>query len=194
MNFDWKDRRLRGVAFVAAHVAGVAMIFGFVILPIREFFTDRDARIAEQGLQLARLEAVASQEANVRAMAHQVDAEVQKGEFLIGTSDGLISAELQTRLKGFAEPAGAHVRSVQSLPAKAAGQIKYSGSRIELNGSIVSLRKAIHEIEGARPFLFITSANMKLALPAGRPNSAEEPAIQVQLDVFAPMRVEARSP
>jgi general secretion pathway protein M len=194
MNVDWKDRRLRGVAFVAAHVAGVAMIFGFVILPIREFFTDRDARIAEQGLQLARLEAVASQEANVRAMAHQVDAEVQKGEFLVGTSDGLISAELQTHLKGFAEPAGAHVRSVQSLPAKAAGQIKYSGSRIELNGSIVSLHKAIHEIEGARPFLFITSANMKLALPAGRPNSAEEPAIQVQLDVFAPMRVEARSP
>ena len=63
----------------------------------------------------------------------------------------------------------------------------------ELNGSIVSLRKAIHEIEGARPLLFIASANMKFALPAGRPNSAGDPAIQMQLDVFAPMRVEGLS-
>jgi hypothetical protein len=43
-------------------------------------------------------------------------------------------------------------------------------------------------------YLFITSANMKLALSAGRPNSAEEPAIQAQLDVFAPMQIEGRSP
>jgi general secretion pathway protein M len=194
MNLDWKDRHLRGAVFVAAHLAALAMIFGFLVLPIREFFADRDARIAEQRLQLARLEAITSQETNVRVMARQVDAEVQKGEFLVGSSDGLIGAELQTRLKGFAEPAGAHVRSAQSLPAKEAGQIKYSGSRIEINGSIRALRKAIHDIEGARPYLFITSANMKLALPTGRPNSAEEPAIQVQLDVFAPMQLEGRSP
>lgn len=194
MKLDWKDRRLRRAVFVAAHLAALAMIFGFVILPIRDLFADRDARIAEQRLQLARLEAIASQEENVRAMARQVDAEVQKGEFLVGSSDGLIGAELQTRLKGFAEPAGAHVRSVQSLPAKEAGQIKYSGSRVEIYGNIKTLRKAIYEIERARPYLFIASATMKLALSAGRPNGAEEPAIQVQLDVFAPMQVKARIP
>jgi hypothetical protein len=194
MNFDWKDGRLRGAVFVAAHLALLVGIFGFVIVPIREFFTDRNARIAEQRLRLARLEGIVSQEANVRAMAHQVDTEAQKGEFLIGASDGLISAELQTRLKGFAESAGAHVRSAQNLPPKAMGEIKYSGSRVEIYGTIQALRKAIHGIEGARPYLFITGASMKLALPAGRQNSTEEPAIQAQLDVFAPMQMEGRTP
>jgi general secretion pathway protein M len=194
MNFDWRDRRLRGSIFVAAHLAAAAAVFGFVILPIREFFADRDAHIAEQRLQIARLEGIASQDANVRAMARQVDNEAQKGEFLAGTSEGLISAELQTRLKGFAESAGAHVRSVQNLPAKDIGQIKYSGSRTEIYGNIQAIRKAIHGIEGARPYLFIANASIKQALSTGRPNSAEEPVIQAQLDVFAPMRIEGHSP
>jgi Type II secretion system (T2SS), protein M subtype b len=194
MNFDWKDRRLRRTVFVVMHLAVLATIFGFVILPIREFLADRDAHIAEQHLQFARLESIAVQEANVRDMARQVDAEMRKGEFLVGSSDGLISAELQTRLKSSAESAGAHVRAAQNLQAKTAGQLKYSGTRVEIYGNIQALRKAIHEIEGARPYLFITGASMKLALPAGRPNSPEEPAIQAQLDVFAPMQIEGRGP
>ncbi len=194
MNLDWKDRRVRGAVFVAMHLAALATIAEFVVLPIREFFADRDARIADQRIQLARFEGIASQAANVGGMAHQVDPEAQKGEFLVGPSDGLIGAELQARLKGFTESAGAHVRSAQNLPAKAVGQIKFSGSRVEIYGNIQALRKAIHGIEGARPYLFITSANMKLALSAGRPNSAEEPAIQAQLDVFVPMQIEGRSP
>jgi hypothetical protein len=194
MNFDWKDRRLRGAVFVAAHLAAFAAVFGFVILPIQDFFADRDARVAEQHGQIARLEGIAAQEANVRAMAGQMDSEAQKGEFLVGASEGLISAELQTRLKGFAELAGAHVRSAQNLPTKVAGQIKYSGTRVEIYGNVQSLRKAIHEIEGARPYMFITGANLKLVMAASRPNSAEEPAIQAQLDVFAPIQIEGRSP
>jgi hypothetical protein len=86
------------------------------------------------------------------------------------------------------------VRSAQTLPPKAVAQIKYAGSRVEIHGSIQALRKVIHGIEGAHPYLFITSANMKLALPTGRPNSAEEPAMQAQLDVFAPMQIKGRSP
>jgi general secretion pathway protein M len=194
VNLDWKGRRLRGAVFVAAHLAALATIFELGIVPIREFLADRDARIAEQRSQLARFEGMASQEANVRAMARQVDAETQKGEFLVGSSDGLISADLQTRLKGFTESAGAHVRSAQTLPPKAVAQIKYAGSRVEIHGKIQALRKVIHGIEGARPYLFITSANMKLALPTGRPNGAEEPAIQAQLDVFAPIQIEGRGP
>jgi general secretion pathway protein M len=194
MKLDRKSKRVRGTVFVVAHLAVLAMIFGCVLLPIRELFADRDAHIGEQDLQLARLEGIASQQASVRALARQIDVEAQKGEFLVGSSDGLISADLQTRLKFFAEAAGAHVRSAQNLPVKTVGQVKYSGSRVEIYGNIQALRKAIHGIEGARPYLFITSANMKLVLPAGRPNSAEESTTQAQLDVFAPMQIEGRGP
>ncbi|MBV9970183.1 MAG: hypothetical protein JO228_09380 [Xanthobacteraceae bacterium] len=195
MKGDWtRSKRTRGAMFVMAHVATLAMIIDLVVLPIREFFAERDAHIAEQRTQLARLEGITSQEANLRAMAREVDVETRKGEFLIGSSDGLISAELQTHIKAITESAGAHVRSAQNLPLKAVGQIKYSGSRVDIVGNIQALRKAIHGIEGARPYLFVTTADMKLALPAGRPNGAEEPAIQAQIDVFAPMELGRSNP
>jgi general secretion pathway protein M len=195
MKLDWIHRKsFRGTIFVVTHLAALTMILGFVLLPIQEFFADRDAHIAEQRKQLARIEGILSQEQNVHAITRQVDAETQQGEFLAAASEGLVSAELQARIKGFTESAGAHVRSAQNLPPKAVGSTRYSGSRVEIYGDTKALRKALHGIERARPYLFVAGANMKLGLPAGRPNGAEEPSIQVQLDVFAPTQIEGRNP
>jgi general secretion pathway protein M len=190
MNFHWRfDKRMRRAVFLAVHLAASALLAGLAVLPIHEFFAEREGRIAEQRTLLARLRGIASQEANVQAMAHQVDVEAQQGEFIVGSGDGLVNAELQTRLKSFSESAGAHIRSAQSLPPKTVEQVKYSGSRIDIYGSIQAVRKAIHAIESAKPYLFVAGADMKLALPTGRPGAAEEPVIQVQLDVFAPMQI-----
>jgi general secretion pathway protein M len=191
MNLGWRlDKRMRRVLFLAAHLAAFIIFVGFVVLPIHDFFADRDNRIAEQRVLLARLEAVAAQDASVKSMAQQAEAQVQQGEFLIGSSEGLVNANLQTRLKGFSESAGAKVRSAQSVPPKTIEQVKYSGSRIEIYGGIKSVQKAIFAIEGARPYLFISGAVMKTALPTGRPGISEEPLIQAQLDIFAPMQIE----
>jgi general secretion pathway protein M len=186
----WNDKRMRRVMFVAAHLTAFMILVGFVVLPIHDYFADRDNRIAEQRVLLARLEAVAAQDANVKSMAHQAEAQVQQGEFLVGSSEGLVNANLQTRLKGFSESAGAKVRSAQSLPPKTIEQIKFSGSRIEIYGGIKSVQKAIFAMEGAKPYLFVTGAVMKSALPTSRPNVPEEPVIQAQLDIFAPMQIE----
>jgi hypothetical protein len=190
MKFNWHpDERMRRVIFLAAHLAAFVTCLALVILPIGDFFADGDARIAEQRTQLARLESIVSQEAHVRAVAQQHDAEAQQGEFLVASSEGLVNAELQTRLKSFTESAGARVRSAQNLPPKTADQVRYSGSRIEIYGSLQAIRKTIHAIEGAKPYFFVAAADMKLALPTGRPGAVDEPVIQAQLDVFAPMQI-----
>jgi general secretion pathway protein M len=188
----WFDKRTRRAIFLAAHATAVMMFVGLVVLPIHNFFADRNDRIAEQLVLLARLEAIAAQEANVKLVAHQAEMQAQQGEFLVGSSEGLVNADLQTRLKGFCETAGAKVRSAQSLPSKTIEQIKYSGSRIDIYGGIKSIQKAIHAIEAARPYLFVSGAVMKSAPPAGRPGYPEEPVIQAQLDIFAPMQIESR--
>src|SRR5271154_4759255 len=111
MKLNWPaDKRARQAIFLGAHFAAFLMLFGLVILPISDFFADGDIHIAEQRAQPARLEGVASQEANVHAMSNQVDAEAHLDEFLVGSSEGLVNAELQTRLKGFTDSAGARVR------------------------------------------------------------------------------------
>jgi general secretion pathway protein M len=167
-------------------------IFGFVVIPICDFFADRNSRIAEQRVLLARLEAIAAQDANVQSMARRPDAQLQRGEFLIGPNEGVINADLQTRLKALTQAGGARLRSAQSLPAKANDQIRYSGSRIDIYGSLQSIQKTIYAIESATPYLFVTGAVIKLSLPSNRPGVVEEPVIQAQLDIVGPMHIEGR--
>jgi hypothetical protein len=166
------------------------VVFSLVALPIFDLFADRDSKIAERRMILARLEAVAGQDANVRSMALRPDAQLQAGEFLTGPSEGVINADLQTRLKGFAEAAGARLRSGQSMPVKASEQVRYTGSRIDMAGSLQSIQKAIHAIESAKPYLFVTGAVLKPALPTNRPGIVEEPTLQAQLDIIGPMLIE----
>jgi general secretion pathway protein M len=188
------DKRMRRAMFLAAHLTAIAALVGSVVLPICDVFADRDNRIAGQRALLVRLDAIAAQEANVKSMAQRMEAQVQHDEFLEGSSEGLVNANLQTRLKSLSESAGAKVRSAQSLPPRTMQQIKYSGSRIEIAGGIKSIQKAIYAIEGAKPYLFVTGAVMKSAPPTGRPGVPEEPVIQAQLDIFVPMQIEGRDP
>jgi general secretion pathway protein M len=106
------------------------------------------------------------------------------GEFLAGPNENVISADLQTRLKAIAVSAGARSRAVQALPLKTNNQIRYSGSRIEIFGSLQSIHRAIYAIESAKPYLFITGAVIKVMPPASRQGVPEEPIIQAQLDIF----------
>jgi general secretion pathway protein M len=107
---------------------------------------------------------------------------------------GVINADLQTRLKGLAEGAGARLRSAQTLPTKSNEQIKYSGSRIDISGSLQSIQRAIYAIETATPYLFITGAVIKTASAPSRPGLVEEPVIQAQLDIVGPIEIGGRDP
>jgi general secretion pathway protein M len=191
----WRDSRpLRLAAFVAGNLALCVVIAVCAVMPTRAFFAEREDRIAEQRALLSRLTSIAAQESNVQSIARQAGAQAQRGEFLTGPNEGVVNADLQTRLKGMAEAAGAKLRSVQSLPAKTSEQIHYSGSRIEIYGPVQSIHRALYAIEGAKPYLFVTGASIKPAAQTGRSGVVEEPVIQAQLDIFGAVQIEAREP
>jgi len=196
MKCSWcTDKRARRLAFLAGNATAFAALLLVFLMPIRDFFVDRDAHIAEQRLLLARLEAIVAQNANVQSTQRQLGTEMQGGEFLPGVNEGAINADLQTRLKGFTEGAGARLRSMQGLPPKSSDRIKYSGARVEIQGSMQTLQRAIFSIENAKPYLFVMNAEIKPALSAGNAAGvAQEPVIQAQLDVFAPISIEGQGP
>ena len=182
----WQDNRLlRGLAFVAVNAAIVAIIATAIIAPVRETLARRDALIAEQRLTLTRFKGLAAQESVVEAAAKQ--ALPDTGEFLAGANEGVINADLQTRLKGMVEPTGARLRSVRTLPPQTSEQVKYIGSRIEISGTLPSLHRAIATIEAAKPYLFVRGAVIKPA-PATRQDVPQEPLLEAQLDVFGALR------
>ena len=184
----------RRAMFLLVNAVLVIPIVVFIVLPLHAAFSDRDDQIADRRALLARLTAVASQEASVQAIASDTTAQLHGDEFLSGPNENVISADLQTRLKAITEAAGARSRAVQALPAKTLEQIKYSGSRIELFGTIQSVQRAIYAIETAKPYLFVTGAIIKTLPTANRPGVTEEPTIQAQLDVAGAIQVGGKSP
>jgi len=184
----------RRAIFLLVNVALALPLVVLVVLPLLGFFSERDGQIAERRAVLARLTAIASQEANVQAIASDTNAQIRGDEFLNGPNENVISADLQTRLKAMTEAAGARSRAVQALPVKTSELINYSGSRIEMFGTIQSVQRAVYAIETAKPYLFITGAVIKPLPAANRPGMSEEPNVQAQLDIAGAIQVGRKSP
>src|SRR5437879_1408228 len=87
-------------------------------IPIYELVGDRDSQIAERLGLLARLRSVAARETDVQAAAQRAEEQPDQGEFLSGPNDGVIGADLQTRLKTIADRSAARVRTMQGLPTR----------------------------------------------------------------------------
>jgi general secretion pathway protein M len=153
----------------------------FVALPARNYLAVRDAEIAEQRALLARFNELAKQEAVV---AEEGELPADSGEYLSGANEGVVNADLQTRLKGLIETGGARLRAVRTLPPQTAEHIKYVGSSVEIFGSLASIARAVGAIETAKPFLFVQGAVIRPAPPSGRADIAQEPVIDAQLEVF----------
>lgn len=185
---------LRRAMFVAGNFLAIATLVGVVVWPSLSVFGERDAAIAEQRAVLARLRGIIAQEGLVQTIARDTDAQVQGAEFLRGPNDGVISADLQTRLKSIAEGAGARLRSVQALPPASREQIRYIGSRLEISGPIGAIHRAVHAVESAKPYLFVTAGSIKLSPLIGRPGGVAEPVIDAQLDIFGAVPTDGRAP
>ena len=195
----WRERPwLRRLAFIAANVAAALAVAGFLVVPVQAFFAERDAQIASQRTLLARFAAVAGQQTRVDAAASEADAALESGAFLIGTNEGVIIADLQTRLKAMAEAGGVRLRLVQSLPAKTRDEVRYVGARLDINGPLAAIQRTLHAVEAGTPYLFVDAAVVRAASPTnaqGVPNAApQEPVIDAQLDIFGAVQSKVGAP
>ena len=185
----WQDSKwVRRFMFIGVNAGVSVVIAALVIVPVRDVLADRDARISDQRKLLDRFQALAGQEAAVEAAAKLTS--VDAGEYLTGRNDGVVNADLQTRLKALVETAGAHQRAVRTLPPQTVEQLRYVGSRVEIFGSLASIHRAIAAIETAKPYLFVRGALIK-SPPAGRPDAPQEPVLDAQLDVFGALHAAA---
>jgi general secretion pathway protein M len=181
---------IRRSIFLGINVFSCLAVFVLIAPPIYALFAERDEQIAMQREALARMTAVASRKSDVDAIARQVDAESDVGEFLAAANEGAANAALQARVKTMAEAAGARIRSVQGLPAKSNGQIRYIAARIDLYGALGAVHKAVYAIESGKPYLFVSNASIRLSSLASAQAATTEPMIDAQLDIYGAIRME----
>jgi general secretion pathway protein M len=189
--YDNRFRR-RGI-FLLVNLAACVLAFTLVVDPIRALFSERENYLVGQRKTLARLQAVTAQFENVRSAGTDTDNQIRGGEFLVGSNENVISADLQTRLKAIVETGGAKARAVQALPTKTSDGIRYVGARIEIAGAIQSIYRATYDLESAKPYLFISGATIKPVVSFGKPG-IEEPTLQVQFEVFGAIQIAGREP
>ena len=177
---------LRHVLFAGINLAAGFVAVAFIVLPIGDGLARRDAQIVEQRAMLDRFRALAGQEAAVDAAAEKLPADT--GEYLTGNNEGVINADLQTRLKGMVEPVGARLRSGSHLAGAdyRAGQVHRLPHQ-NVSGPLPAIHRAVAAIETSRPYLFVRAAVIKPAPPA-KPDIPQEPVIEAQLDVFGAVR------
>jgi general secretion pathway protein M len=181
---------VRRTTFVAAHIAIMLVASWLWVFPFWDIFAERDAQIAKQLVLLGRLKGIAAREGARAGLLRRAATELDDGEFLAGANDGVVGADLQTRLKAITEAGDTKLQSVQSLPVTPNGLIKYVGARIELIGTLAAIQRAIHALESGKPYLFVTAATLKSSSAVTRPDAPAEPVIDAQLDVFGALRPE----
>jgi hypothetical protein len=191
MMHNWHDDvRLRAAAFIFLNIAAGLASYALLVGPIYDLFVSRETYIVDQYALLARLTSIAAQEPKVQAIVRETSVQLKGGEFLVGPDEGVINADLQTRLKGMAGSTGARLRSIQALPPKVKDRIKYVGSRLEIIGALKALQRVIYGVESGTPYLFITAADIRPSPPTQ--NSPEEPTIEARLDIYGAVQVEGR--
>ncbi len=152
----WQDKPwLRRAAFVGGNLAGLFAIITLIVMPLQSLFAERDARIARQAEILARARAIAERAPDIERLAREGSADIARGEFLLGTNEGVAAAGLQARLKTMAVAAGARLRSEQGLPAINEGPLRYLGARLQISGPLQAIQRTTHAAAAARPYLFV---------------------------------------
>lgn len=193
---NWKALRSspggRRAAFAGFNLLALLLAWLIFVEPFRRMIADGAEAIAERRQTLARYEAVAGHEAQIQAYAQQVNDINGRGELFDGDSEGVISANLQARLKTIAEQAQVTVRSIQMLPEKSFEGVTLVGARLEVSGPYENIHTLARMLEGAPPLLIITAATMRgqAMLWGAAPPPDEE--IEAQFDVFGGAPKKAR--
>jgi general secretion pathway protein M len=182
-----KSRSVRGTAFIAANLAVLLALGVLVVAPIHGSLQEGEAEIERQTETLARVKTIAQHKPSLPA-PDQVASTAEM--FQTGPHEGVAAANLQARLKTMSEAAGAKVRSVQGIPARSEGTLRYIGAKLEIFGPLPSVHRAVQAIESAKPFLFVTNSLLKLSPLAARPGNTTEPIIEAQLDIVGAFRPE----
>jgi general secretion pathway protein M len=185
-----KDRTflMRRGLFVGVNLCLLIAIYLLAIRPVLSLFSEQADRLAQARAALSQYAAIAARETAVRSKAARAGDAATSSAFLQGTSDGVINAGLQARLKTIADQAGARVQSVRALEPGTDRDVRYLGAHLELAGSIAAIYAALQTIEDREPYLFVDAASLRM--PAAPPGTspAQEPLIEAQFDIYGPVR------
>jgi general secretion pathway protein M len=153
---------LRRALAVALVVAAASLIAAGIVLPTVARYQALESGIAESETALQRFSQVAARLPRLEAeRARLKQALAAQDGFLKATSDTLIAAEMQARIKTVVDRGGGQLKSTQILPAREESGFRRITARVEVVGDADALERVWYEMESGIPFLFIDSFDLQ---------------------------------
>lgn len=176
--------RALALAILATLVWGA---YAFAIEPLiarHQLYEDSIARSQELVQRYRRIGGgLAALESQLAEARQRLSPE---GLYLEAASDALVAAQLQNRVKAIIEDGGGNLTSTETVPARDEGDFRRIGIRLKLTTTIEALQEVLHELESARPYLFIDEVDLRTRATRRRKqkSSQGESTLTVSFELF----------
>jgi hypothetical protein len=182
----------RGAALLL--LAGVILaIYLLAIAPYLAAYHAADSGVEESEALLQRYSEIARSRQSLQMQLDQLVArQAASGIYLSGNTDALAAAALQDIVNKAIGSSGGTLRSVQILPAKADGDFKWVGVRVQMTSSIVQLARSLYALEAGKTVLFVDNLDVSNRRARRRrgADQDENPTLLIRLDLYGYLRPE----
>ena len=132
--------------------------------PLLDRYGERAEMLAQRAALARRMAELAATLPALRQQAEAAASNPAEPVLLDSDTDPVASAALQERLQAMFAAAGAHISSVETLPAEEAGVYRKIRLRLTLTASWPALIALFEEIDGAMPRLLVDDLQLQPAL------------------------------
>jgi general secretion pathway protein M len=180
-------RRILALAILALVIV---LPYQLAIRPVIDRFAAVDGDIAEQQGLLERYGKLAAQLDTLRSRLESIKRYGgHADDYLSGSSEAIVGADLQNRLNKLVTDAGGKLTSSQVLPSTEEGGFHELTVRVRLTTEIDGLRRILYQLETERPLLFVDNIDISSRQDRRRAGETDaDPSLQVAFDVYGFLR------
>jgi general secretion pathway protein M len=159
---DASQQRRLAIGLLAV---AVLLLLSATILPIATANRALNSELDALHERLQRLEAIASQDEELRARYAQLRRnQATRGYFLQGDSEAVASADLQRILKDITSAHATQLMSTQILPAVSEDSLTRVSLRVRIRGPMEGLVESLYELESNSVLLFLDNITIRTAV------------------------------
>jgi hypothetical protein len=150
--------------------------------PLLDFYAERAAAMENARMLVLRLKTVTDELPGLRARVAELRASAGTHKLTLeGSSDAIVSANLQSHIAEISASVGVSIGSTESLPVEVRGGYRCIGLRYALSGPYETLVKFLARLEAATPPLVID--NLQIHAVLRRPDTPAAGGLDAGLDL-----------
>lgn len=180
----------------------ILFVVFYLLVPLGHFYIEKNETLENLQQQLSRFEYLVANEDKINAELKRIDDLGSEGDlFLSGSKKSIASANLREFINEAVKRSGGQLVSSQDYEADAVPSATAIGLRLQVSGEAQNLVDFLHEIESARPIIFIddlsvTSSSSRVRASRRRRNTniplRKSSSLDVRMDVVGYLAGEAK--